>query len=146
MRQFVRKTSDSRADEISPISNSRGFFITFTPMKEDIQAEFVRGYFDLGIYRFVVRNWRVLKPVSYSVFGVIGIAILLAATGVIALKTANVVVVVGGVYLVALVWLAAIDHMIIGFSLRRILKRLEKRGIVIPDFMLLKYCEDILPK
>jgi hypothetical protein len=115
-------------------------------MKEDIRSEFVRGYFDLGIYRFVVRNWRVLKPVGYTAFGILAASILLASTGVISSKMANIFIAIAGTYLVGLAWLAAIDHIIIGASIKRVLKKLERKGIVITAQTLLNYCQDILPK
>lgn len=115
-------------------------------MKADIQAEFKRGYFDLGIYRLVVRHWDVIKPLSYSVFGSIAALIILSVTGIIPKEVANFFITVGGIYLVGVVWLAAVDHIIIGFSFRRILRRLKKMGIIITKDVLLHYCREILPK
>lgn len=105
-------------------------------MKEVIQDEFVRGYFDLGLYRLMSRNRNRTGFVMLSLW-------FLSIVG--AIGSWWWMVKVSGFLFIAISFVGAVDHIIIGMSFRRILRRLKSKGIEISMKSLLHYCRDILP-
>lgn len=101
-----------------------------------IRRAFQDHYFDIGIYRWMVRNmgwWMILFGSLFSVFLIM--AFFSIYTPLLTwFWTALTIVVFGG-----------IDHMIIGFSLRRIIQELRDEDIHVTLTDLLRICNDILP-
>jgi hypothetical protein len=108
-------------------------------MKETIQNEFSRGYFDLGIYRMYNRNLQTFAAFMIGTWAVSVIGALLSK------YVGWWPSIIGGGLFILAAFAGAIDHMIIGRSFSRILKRLKKKGITITRQSLLHYCADIMP-
>ena len=94
-------------------------------------------YWDLGIYRWITRNLQILK----KIFAVSFIVTLILAFLDIVMPVATV-----GAVFIALIWIAAMDHYIIGRRIRRVLNKLRENNIMINRIDLLYHCKDIIPK
>ena len=102
-----------------------------------IRKAFQDHYFDLGIYRWMVRNmgwWIILMGSLFSIFLIL--AFLAIYTPLLTWFWIALTIIIFG----------AIDHMIIGLSMRRIIQELRNEDIHVTLYDLLRICHDILPK
>ena len=104
---------------------------------ETIQDCWQENYWDIGIYRWINRNLQKLKTIF---------AIAFSTTMVLAFLGVVMPVAVVGILFIGLIWAGAVDHFIIGRRIRRILRKLDKKGIILNQIGLMHYCKDILPK
>lgn len=102
-----------------------------------IKKVFSEEYFDLGILRWMERNKNVLK----TSFGISFVAVLS-----IAILWSSWPLTIWAFAFIGIITIGAIDHFIVGLSLKRILKKLESQDINIGLTELLKICSDITPK
>lgn len=102
-----------------------------------IREVFVDEYYDLGIYRWLNRNKKVLKASFLIAFvAVLSIAILGQSWPLA----------IWAFLFIGTITAGAIDHFIIGLFLRKILNILSSEGITISQSTLLELCSDILPE
>jgi hypothetical protein len=102
-----------------------------------IRKAFQDHYFDLGIYRWMVRNmgwWVILMGSLFSMFLIMAFFSIYTPL-LIWFWTALTLVIFG-----------AIDHMIIGFSMNKILYYLRDEDIHLTLSDLLRICHDLLPR
>ena len=102
-----------------------------------IKKVFKDEYFDLGIYRWMNRNKKILK----SSFLISFIAVLS-----IALMGQSWSLAFWAFGFIGTIALGGLDHFIVGLSLKRILKKLESQDIKIGLTELLETCSDIIPQ
>lgn len=102
-----------------------------------VKKVFSEEYFDLGIYRWMNRNQKVLK----ASFGISFIAVLS-----IALLWSSWPLVIWAFAFIGIITIGGLDHFIVGLSLKRILKKLESQDINIRLTELLGICSDIIPQ
>ena len=101
-----------------------------------IREVFVDEYKDLGIYRWLNRNKKILK----GSFGISFIAVLS-----IAILGQSWPLAIWAFVFIGTITLGGVDHVIIGLGLRRILNILKSEGITISLPGLLELCSDITP-
>jgi hypothetical protein len=102
-----------------------------------IKNVFKDGYFDLGIYRWMNRNQKLLKAsFGISFVAVFSIALMGQSWPMAFWAFAFIVIITAG----------GLDHFIIGLRLKRILKKLESQDIKIGLTELLGICSDIIPQ
>jgi hypothetical protein len=102
-----------------------------------IREVFVNEYKDLGIYRWLNRNKKVLKAsFLISFVAVFSIAVLGQSWPLAIWAFAFIGIIAAG----------GVDHFIIGFKLKKILTSLESEGIDISLDTLLDICSDIIPE
>jgi hypothetical protein len=89
-------------------------------MDEKIKQVFKSHYFDLRIYRFAARH----RVVTQYVYPALWLSAVLFSLGGM-MKTSAVL----GASFVLWIFVTAIDHIIIGFSIRRVMRALEREGI-----------------
>ena len=102
-----------------------------------IREVFVDEYYDLGIYRWLNRNKKVLKASFLIAFVAVFSMALIWSSWPIAIWS---------FLFIGTITAGAIDHFIIGFKLKKILTTLESEGIDIGPATLLDLCSDILPE
>lgn len=102
-----------------------------------VKKVFSEEYFDLGIYRWMNRNQKVLK----ASFGISFIAVLS-----IALLWSSWPLTIWAFAFIGIITAGGLDHFIIGLRLKRILKKLESQDIKIGLTELLETCSDIIPQ
>jgi hypothetical protein len=101
-----------------------------------IREVFASEYKDLGIYRWLNRNKKVLKAsFLISFVAVFSIAIMGQSWPIAFWAFA----------FIGTITLGGLDHVIIGLGLRRILNILKSEGITISLPGLLELCSDITP-
>jgi hypothetical protein len=101
-----------------------------------VKKVFKDEYFDLGIYRWMNRNKKILK----SSFLISFIAVFL-----IALMGQSWPLAFWAFGFIGTIALGGLDHFIIGLGLKRILNKLESEDIKISLDTLLGICSDITP-
>ena len=101
-----------------------------------IREVFVDEYKDLGIYRWLNRNKKVLKTSFLISFVVVFSIAVLGQSWPIAFWAFA---------FIGTITLGGLDHVIIGLGLRRILNILKSEGITISLPGLLELCSDITP-
>ena len=101
-----------------------------------IREVFVDEYKDLGIYRWLNRNKKILK----GSFGISFIAVLS-----IAILGQSWPLAIWSFVFIGTITLGGLDHVIIGLRLRRILNILKSEGITISLPGLLELCSDVAP-
>ena len=101
-----------------------------------IREVFVDEYKDLGIYRWLNRNKKILK----GSFGISFVAVLF-----IAILGQSWPLAIWAFAFIGIVAAGGVDHFIIGFKLKKILTILEEEGIEISLPLLLDLCSDITP-
>jgi len=89
-------------------------------MNEIITQAFNRHYFDLGIYRFAARHRKRLRFVYPALWG---LAVIFSVIGMVKVGAAF------GALFMLWIFATAIDHIIIGFSISRVMKSLERSGV-----------------
>jgi hypothetical protein len=89
-------------------------------MDEKIKQAFKRHYFDLGIYRLMARS----KITVDYVYPAIWLSAVLLSLGGMMRMGASL-----AASFVFWIFVTAIDHIIIGFSIRRVMRALEREGI-----------------
>ena len=102
-----------------------------------IREVFVDEYYDLGIYRWMNRNKKVLKASFLIAFVAVFSMALIWSSWPIA---------IWAFLFIGTITAGAIDHFIIGLYLRKILNILSLEGITISQSTLLELCSDILPE
>lgn len=102
-----------------------------------IKKVFTEKYFDLGIYRWLNRNKNILK----TIFGVSFISVF-----IIALFWSSWPLMFWAFSFIGFITIGGLDHLIIGISLNKILKKLESQDIKISRNYLLEICQDIIPQ
>ena len=102
-----------------------------------IREVFVDEYYDLGIYRWMNRNKKVLKA---------SFLISFVAVFSMALIWSSWPIAIWAFLFIGTITAGAIDHFIIGLYLRKILNILSLEGIIINQSGLLELCSDILPE
>ena len=102
-----------------------------------IKEVFKENYFDLGIYRWLnrMKNW--IKPFF---------ALTFVSVFALALIWSSWPIAIWAFLFIGTITIGGIDHLIIGFSLNRIIKKLEFEHIHVSLPGLLKICEEVLPK
>ena len=101
-----------------------------------IREVFVDEYKDLGIYRWLNRNKKVLK----ASFGISFVAVLS-----IAILGQSWPLAIWAFAFIGTIMSGGIDHLIIGLRLKKMLAILEEEGIEISLPLLLDLCSDITP-
>jgi len=102
-----------------------------------IKKVFHDNYFDLGIYRWMNRNKKILKAsFLISFIAVLSIA-LMGQSWPLAFWAFG---------FIGTIALGGLDNFIIGLSLKRILNKLEFEDIKISLDTLLDICSDIIPQ
>jgi hypothetical protein len=102
-----------------------------------IKKVFHDNYFDLGIYRWMNRNKKILKAsFLISFIAVLSIA-LMGQSWPLAFWAFG---------FIGTTSLGGLDHFIIGLGLKRILNKLESEDIKISLDTLLDICSDIIPQ
>jgi len=102
-----------------------------------VKKVFSEEYFDLGIYRWMNRNQKLLK----SSFGISFVAVFS-----IALMGQSWPMAFWAFAFIGIITAGGLDHFIIGLRLKRILKKLESQDIKIGLTELLETCSDIIPQ
>ena len=102
-----------------------------------VKKVFSEEYFDLGIYRWMNRNQKVLK----ASFGISFVAVFS-----IALMGQSWSMAFWAFAFIGIITSGGLDHFIIGLRLKRILKKLESQDIKIGLTELLETCSDIIPQ
>jgi hypothetical protein len=102
-----------------------------------VKKVFSEEYFDLGIYRWMNRNQKVLK----ASFGISFVAVFS-----IALMGQSWPMAFWAFAFIGIITAGGLDHFIIGLRLKRILKKLESQDIKIGLTELLETCSDIIPQ
>jgi hypothetical protein len=102
-----------------------------------IKQVFHDNYFDLGIYRWMNRNKKILKS---------SFLILFIAVFSIALMGQSWPLAFWAFGFIGTIALGGLDHFIIGLGLKRILNKLESEDIKISLDTLLDICSDIIPE
>jgi len=101
-----------------------------------IREVFVDEYKDLGIYRWMNRNKKVLKGAFLIAFiAVLSIAILGQSWPLA----------IWSFLFIGIITAGGIDHLIIGLYLKKILLILKSEGITISQSTLLDLCSDVAP-
>jgi hypothetical protein len=101
-----------------------------------IREVFTSNYKDLGIYRWLNRNKKVLKAsFLISFVAVLSIALMGQSWPITFWSFA----------FIGTIFLGGLDHFIIGLRFRRMLNILESEGISITLSRLLELCSDISP-
>ena len=101
-----------------------------------IREVFVDEYKDLGIYRWLNRNKKVLKASFLISFVVVFSIAVLGQSWPITFWAFT---------FIGAITLGGLDHVIIGLRLKRILSILKSEGITISLPGLLELCSDITP-
>ncbi len=101
-----------------------------------IKEVFKENYFDLGIYRWLNRMKDWLKPFFALTF----IAVLS-----LGLTWSPWPITIWAFAFIGTITIGGIDHLIIGFSLKRIIKKLESEHIHLSLPGLLEICSEVLP-
>lgn len=102
-----------------------------------IREVFVDEYYDLGIYRWLNRNKKVLKASFLIAFvAVLSIAILGQSWPLA----------IWAFLFIGTITAGAIDYVIIGLKLKKILTILKEEDLEISQILLLDLCSDILPE
>jgi hypothetical protein len=102
-----------------------------------IREVFVNEYKDLGIYRWLNRNKRIIKA---------SFLISFVAVFSIALVWSSWPITYWAFAFIGTITIGGLDHFIIGLRFRKILNILESEGIDISLSALLSTCSDILPE
>jgi hypothetical protein len=102
-----------------------------------IREVFVNEYKDLGIYRWLNRNKRIIKA---------SFLISFVAVFSIALVWSSWPIAYWAFTFIGTITIGGLDHFIIGLRFRTILNILESEGININLSTLLSTCSDILPE
>jgi len=102
-----------------------------------VKKVFSEEYFDLGIYRWMNRNQKLLK----ASFGISFIAVLS-----IAIMGQSWPMAFWAFAFIGIITVGGLDHFIIGLRLKRIIKKLESQDIKIGLTELLETCSDIIPQ
>ena len=102
-----------------------------------VKKVFSEEYFDLGIYRWMNRNQKLLK----ASFGISFVAVFS-----IALMGQSWPMAFWAFAFIGIITAGGLDHFIIGLRLKRILKKLESQDIKIGLTELLETCSDIIPQ
>jgi hypothetical protein len=89
-------------------------------MDEKIKQAFKRHYFDIGIYRFAARH----RVVTQYIYPILWLCAVLFSLGGMMKMGASL-----AASFVFWIFVTAIDHIIIGFSIRRVMRALEREGI-----------------
>ena len=100
-----------------------------------VKKVFSEEYFDLGIYRWMNRNQKLLK----ASFGISFVAVFS-----IALMGQSWPMAFWAFAFIGIITAGGLDHFIIGLRLKRILKKLESQDIKIGLTELLETCSDII--
>lgn len=102
-----------------------------------IKEVFKENYFDLGIYRWLNRNKSFLKPFF---------ALTLVLVFSMSLVWSSWPIAIWSFLFIGTITISAIDYIVIGSSLKKIIKKLEYEHIHLTRSSLLEICSDILPK
>ena len=102
-----------------------------------VKKVFSEEYFDLGIYRWMNRNQKLLK----ASFGISFVAVFS-----IALMGQSWPMAFWAFAFIGVITAGGLDHFIIGLRLKRIIKKLESQDIKIGLTELLETCSDIIPQ
>ena len=102
-----------------------------------VKKVFSEEYFDLGIYRWMNRNQKLLK----ASFGISFVAVFS-----IALMGQSWPIAFWAFAFIGIITAGGLDHFIIGLRLKRIIKKLESQDIKIGLTELLETCSDIIPQ
>ena len=102
-----------------------------------VKKVFSEEYFDLGIYRWMNRNQKLLK----ASFGISFVAVFS-----IALMGQSWPMAFWAFAFIGIITAGGLDHFIIGLRLKRIIKKLESQDIKIGLTELLETCSDIIPQ
>lgn len=101
-----------------------------------IKKVFHDNYFDLGIYRWMNRNQKILKASFLISFIAVFSIALMGQSWPLAFWAFG---------FIGTITLGGLDHFIIGLGLKRILNKLESEDIKISLDTLLDICSDITP-
>jgi hypothetical protein len=102
-----------------------------------VKKVFKDVYFDLGIYRWMNRNQKILKASFLISFIVVFSIALMGQSWPLAFWAFG---------FIGTIALGGLDHFIIGLGLKRILNKLESEDIKISLDTLLDICSDIIPE
>jgi len=102
-----------------------------------IKKVFHDNYFDLGIYRWMNRNKKILKSSFLISFIAVFSIALMGQSWPLAFWAFG---------FIGTIALGGLDHFIIGLGLKRILNKLESEDIKISLDTLLDICSDIIPQ
>lgn len=102
-----------------------------------IKKVFSEEYFDLGIYRWMNRNQKLLK----ASFGISFVAVFS-----IALMGQSWPMAFWAFAFIGILFIGGVDHFIIGLRLKKIINKLESQDIKIGLTELLETCSDIIPQ
>jgi len=101
-----------------------------------IKKVFHDNYFDLGIYRWMNRNQKILKASFLISFIAVFSIALMGQSWPLAFWAFG---------FIGTITLGGLDHFVIGLGLKRILNKLESEDIKISLDTLLDTCSDITP-
>ena len=101
-----------------------------------IREVFVDEYYDLGIYRWLNRNKKILK----GSFGISFVAVLS-----IAILGQSWPLAIWAFAFIGTIMAGGVDNFIIGLKLKKMLTILEEEGLEISLPLLLDLCSDITP-
>ena len=102
-----------------------------------IKEVFNEYYWDLGLFRWANRNKKQIKATYLA-------ALILTLYWTYMFSAWFIA---GWAFtFIGLIWAVGIDHFIIGLRFKKMLKQLDKEGIVVGLQTLLRTCDEVLPK